>query len=72
MEKVNVAVVGCGNISDIYLSNMTGLFDILEVRGVTDLIPERARPPRRNTAFRWYTTTWTRCSGIPRSRSWST
>lgn len=43
MEKVKVAVVGCGNISGIYLKNMTGLFDILEVRGVADLIPERAR-----------------------------
>lgn len=43
MNPVKVAVVGCGNISDIYLKNMTGLFDSLAVVGVTDLIPERAR-----------------------------
>lgn len=31
MRKVRTAVVGCGAISDIYLSNMINRFDILEV-----------------------------------------
>lgn len=35
--KKNVAVVGCGNISDIYLSNMTKVFDNLNVYAVCDL-----------------------------------
>ena len=43
MEKVRVGVVGCGNISGIYLKNMTGLFDILDVKACTDLVPERAQ-----------------------------
>jgi hypothetical protein len=32
--KKNVAVVGCGNISDIYLSNMTKVFDNLTLDGI--------------------------------------
>ena len=26
MKKANVAIVGCGNISSIYLENLTGRF----------------------------------------------
>ncbi|MDR0601374.1 MAG: Gfo/Idh/MocA family oxidoreductase [Treponema sp.] len=40
-KKVKTAVVGCGMISDIYLQNMTGAFDILEVAGCCDIIRER-------------------------------
>jgi predicted dehydrogenase len=40
-KKVKVAVVGCGVISDIYLKNMTSNFNILEVVGCCDIIPER-------------------------------
>jgi predicted dehydrogenase len=40
-KKVKTAVVGCGTISDIYLQNMTGAFDILEVAGCCDIIKER-------------------------------
>ncbi len=43
MEKVRVGVVGCGNISGIYLKNMTGLFEVLDVKACTDLVPERAQ-----------------------------
>lgn len=43
MEKVNVGVVGCGNISTIYLTNLTGMFSgRVNVVAVCDLIPERA------------------------------
>jgi predicted dehydrogenase len=40
-KKVKTAVVGCGVISDIYLQNMTGAFEILEVVGCCDIIKER-------------------------------
>ena len=43
MKKVNVGVVGCGNISGIYLTNLTGMFaDQVNVVAVCDLIPEKA------------------------------
>jgi predicted dehydrogenase len=40
-KKVKTAVVGCGVISDIYLQNMTSAFEILEVVGCSDKIPEQ-------------------------------
>jgi predicted dehydrogenase len=40
-DKVKIGVVGCGNISDIYLSKAQ-TFDILEVAACSDLIMERA------------------------------
>ena len=41
MKKVNIGVVGCGNISGIYLTNLTGVFaDRVNVVAVCDLIPE--------------------------------
>ena len=43
MEKVKIGVVGCGNISPIYLKNMTTVFDNLEVKAVTDLDAARAQ-----------------------------
>ncbi len=43
MHRVNVGVIGCGQISGIYLQNCTRLFDILDVVAVTDLVPELAR-----------------------------
>ena len=43
MAKARVGVIGCGNISDIYLQNLGSLFDNLEVAAVADLDPDRAR-----------------------------
>lgn len=43
MEKVKIGIVGCGDISGIYLSNITKIFKEIEVVGVCDLIPERAQ-----------------------------
>lgn len=40
-EVYNVGVVGCGCISGIYLTNMTGTFKNLNVYAVADLIEER-------------------------------
>ncbi|MCL2093644.1 MAG: Gfo/Idh/MocA family oxidoreductase [Treponema sp.] len=48
-QKVKVAVVGCGMISEIYLTNMTQNFEILEVVGCCDIIKERME--RRATQF---------------------
>lgn len=42
MDKVTVGVIGCGNISDIYLKNLKA-FPITEVAACADLIPEKAR-----------------------------
>ncbi len=35
--KKNIAIVGCGNISEIYLSNLTNVFDNVNVYAVCDL-----------------------------------
>jgi predicted dehydrogenase len=40
-KKVKIGVVGCGNISDIYLSKAQ-TFDVLEVAACSDLVMERA------------------------------
>lgn len=43
MKKVKVGIIGCGNISGIYLKNCSQIFDNLEITACADLIPERAR-----------------------------
>lgn len=43
MRKVNVGVIGCGQISGIYLQNCTQTFDILDVVACADLLPELAQ-----------------------------
>ena len=43
MRKVNVAVVGCGNISGIYLKNLTTMFDNVSVYAIADLIPANTK-----------------------------
>ena len=40
--RLKVGVIGCGNISEIYLKNLGG-FDDVEVAAVADSDPERAR-----------------------------
>jgi predicted dehydrogenase len=42
MEKTKVGVIGCGNISSIYLE-VAQTFEILEITAVADLIPERSQ-----------------------------
>ncbi len=42
MQQVNVGVIGCGNISGIYLE-VGQTFEILNIAALADLIPERAR-----------------------------
>ena len=43
MSKVNVAVIGCGNISGIYLHNLTKTFDNVNVYAIADLIPANTK-----------------------------
>lgn len=42
MKKLRVGVVGCGNISSIYLKNCTKVFRNLQIVALADLAPERA------------------------------
>lgn len=43
MNMPRIGVVGCGNISGIYFTNLTGMFSKwVKVTALTDLIPERA------------------------------
>jgi predicted dehydrogenase len=42
MDKVKVGVIGCGNISDIYIKNLTTVFDVTEVAACADMMPERS------------------------------
>ena len=39
---MRIGVVGCGNISGIYFSNMGGMFKNLEIAGICDLVREKA------------------------------
>ncbi len=41
MEKVKIGIIGCGNISDIYLQNLTSTFVNTQVWAVSDLVEER-------------------------------
>ena len=41
--RAKVGIVGCGNISEIYIKNLTTMFPNTEVAAVADLLPERAR-----------------------------
>ena len=43
MKKANVAIVGCGNISSIYLENLTCRFHNVEVTAVCDMVEEKAK-----------------------------
>jgi len=42
MKPVKVGIIGCGNISSIYLENLTTCFDLVHVEALADLVPERA------------------------------
>ncbi|MCX5769921.1 MAG: Gfo/Idh/MocA family oxidoreductase [Candidatus Hydrogenedentes bacterium] len=42
VKRVRVGIIGCGNISDIYFTNLRK-FDVLEVAACADLVRERAQ-----------------------------
>ncbi|MBQ1377573.1 MAG: Gfo/Idh/MocA family oxidoreductase, partial [Lachnospiraceae bacterium] len=43
---IRIAMIGCGDISGIYLKNLTYTFKEVKLIGVCDLIPEKARKAR--------------------------
>lgn len=43
MEKIKIGIIGCGNISGIYLKNCTSAFENIEVKACADILPERAK-----------------------------
>jgi predicted dehydrogenase len=43
MGKIKVGIVGCGNISSIYMKNLSQVFEITEIAACADLIPERSQ-----------------------------
>jgi len=48
MNGKRIGIVGCGNISGIYLTNLTGMFGKhVKVTALTDLIPEKAEKASR-------------------------
>ncbi len=42
MEKIKVGIIGCGNISGIYLKNLTGIMEHAQLVACADLDQERA------------------------------
>lgn len=46
-QRTNVGIVGAGNISEIYLKNLTTVFDNVHVVGIADLLVERAEDRAR-------------------------
>ncbi len=48
MKKVKIGFVGVGNISGIYLKNITHMFKEIEIAGVCDLIREKAENAAAN------------------------
>ena len=42
VKKIKAAIIGCGTISEIYMTNLTEMFHIVELVGCSDLIPERS------------------------------
>lgn len=43
MQIIKVGIIGCGNISSIYLTNLTQLFDNIEVVACADMFIDKAR-----------------------------
>lgn len=42
-KQIRVGIVGAGNISEIYLTNLTSKFDNISVTGIADIVVERAQ-----------------------------
>ena len=52
MKTVKIAMIGVGNISGIYLRNLTGVFKGVELIGVCDLVRERAEKAQKEFGIR--------------------
>ena len=52
-KKLKVGIVGVGNISGIYLKNLTGVFsNRVDLVGCADMIPERAAKAKEEHKLR--------------------
>ena len=69
MNRVRVAMIGVGNISGIYLKNITQTFRELELIGVCDLVRARAEKAAAEYGVPKSTTPCTTPSPIRRCRS---
>ena len=56
MKKFGIGVVGCGNISDIYLKNISDMFSNLTLIGVADLDAAKANGQAEQYDRRMYLT----------------
>jgi len=54
LSRVKIGIIGCGNISDIYLQ-ADKKFEILSIAGCADILPERARAKAETYGVRAYT-----------------
>ena len=54
-KPVKTAVIGCGMISEIYFKNMVEVFNVLDVVGCADLVPERAKAKAEKYGIRHMT-----------------
>ncbi len=52
MERVKVGIIGCGNISGIYLKNLTQVFRDAELVAVADILPEKAEAAAKEYGLR--------------------
>lgn len=55
MQKVKAGIIGCGNISGIYLKNCMSAFESLEIKACADLIPERSKAKAEEFNIKAYT-----------------
>lgn len=54
MRRIGLGVVGCGVISGVYLKNLKTLFSAVELVGVCDALPEKAREAAGLYGAKWY------------------
>ena len=46
MRKAKIGLIGCGNISDIYLRNAGNMFGLLDLVGCADLVADQGQGKR--------------------------
>jgi predicted dehydrogenase len=56
VEKMRIGIVGCGDISGIYLKNLTNLYREVEVTYVCDVVKERAEAAAKEYSVLRYST----------------
>lgn len=54
-SPVKTAVIGCGMISDIYLENLKNKFNIIDLVGCSDIVPEKSKKQAEKYGIRQMT-----------------